>query len=454
MGIVGAKRSGSASGGGEIPSQVRAAGHEQDHQQGGDDPGEQPGGGDGQPTAQGRTGGSSRLDSSCRLSCPVAHSKRRHVAPRCRNRQRRSNEGSPGLLTAGSEPQICLLFRRGERGRALHAEADCRIQLLEQTASHGLFVHMAPLLQMRLRASVEPAARWRSLFRGANVKSERTINRRLHYRVSEGGSDELALEPHVLDRKATRSRHSALGKPDPTSFARRDCPGQHAGKWHAHGGRAGRDADGGRSASDTYGGARGGARRAADRCANGDAVGLATFTENADGVTVHLLIEGLSPGEHGWHLHEFGVCDPNGDEPFSSAGGHWNPTDQPHGAPDADEHHVGDFGNLVASADGLAEVEITSTDFTFEVRCRPPSSMRTAPRSSSMKASMTSPRSRPANSGPRYACGVVAEPTIDMTAMQAATPMATPMTMATTMTMATPRSVMATPEDAAATPTP
>ena len=60
--------------------------------------------------------------------------------------------------------------------------------------------------------------------------------------------------------------------------------------------------------------------------ANGDAVGLATFTENADGVTVHLLLQGLSPGEHGWHLHEFGVCDPNGDEPFSSAGGHWNPT--------------------------------------------------------------------------------------------------------------------------------
>ena len=43
---------------------------------------------------------------------------------------------------------------------------------------------------------------------------------------------------------------------------------------------------------------------------SGDAVGLATFTENADGVTVRLLIEGLTPGEHGWHLHEFGVCEP------------------------------------------------------------------------------------------------------------------------------------------------
>ncbi len=68
--------------------------------------------------------------------------------------------------------------------------------------------------------------------------------------------------------------------------------------------------------------------------AAGDAVGLATFTESGDGVTVRLLIQGLTPGEHGWHLHEFGICEPEGDEPFSSAGEHWNPTAQPHGGPD------------------------------------------------------------------------------------------------------------------------
>src|SRR5215210_5504017 len=93
--------------------------------------------------------------------------------------------------------------------------------------------------------------------------------------------------------------------------------------------------------------------------AAGDAVGLATFTEGDEGVTVRLLIEGLSPGEHGWHLHEFGVCQPGGAEPCSSAGEHWNPTTQPHGGPDDAEHHVGDFGNLVASEQGLAEIEIT-----------------------------------------------------------------------------------------------
>ena len=192
--------------------------------------------------------------------------------------------------------------------------------------------------------------------------------------------------------------------------------------------------------------------------ASGDAVGLATFTENAEGVTVRLLIEGLSPGEHGWHLHEFGVCEPGGDEPFISAGEHWNPTNQPHGAPDSAEHHVGDFGNLVASADGLAEVEITTTDFTFEAGVT--SIFDEDGTSIVVHEGADDLATDPdGNSGPRYACGVVAEPTIDMAAMQAATPMATPMMMATPMTMVTPEGMatpmsMATPEDTGATPTP
>jgi superoxide dismutase, Cu-Zn family len=174
--------------------------------------------------------------------------------------------------------------------------------------------------------------------------------------------------------------------------------------------------------------------------ASGAAVGLATFTEDADGVTVRLLIEGLSPGEHGWHVHEFGVCEPGGDEPFSSAGGHWNPSAQPHGAPDAAEHHVGDFGNLVASADGLAEAEITTTDFTLGEG--PTSVYDEDGTAIVVHEGVDDLTTQPSgNSGPRYACGVVAEPTIDMTAMQAATPMATPM-------------AMAIPEETGATPTP
>ena len=186
--------------------------------------------------------------------------------------------------------------------------------------------------------------------------------------------------------------------------------------------------------------------------AAGDAVGLATFSEDADGVTVRLLIEGLSPGEHGWHLHAIGLCEPDSPEPFSSAGEHWNPTAQPHGGPDTDEHHAGDFGNLVASEDGLAEIEITTSDFTLEAG---PTSVFDEDGTSIVVHEGTDDLvTQPdGDSGPRYACGVVAEPTIDMTAMQAATPMATPMTMATPLAMATPITI-ATPEDSAATPMP
>lgn len=43
-------------------------------------------------------------------------------------------------------------------------------------------------------------------------------------------------------------------------------------------------------------------------------------------------------GPHGFHLHEFGTCNVgNPQSPFEDAGGHWNPTNQPHG------NHAGDF---------------------------------------------------------------------------------------------------------------
>jgi hypothetical protein len=53
-------------------------------------------------------------------------------------------------------------------------------------AARSAFVQMAPLLQMGLRARVEPAASRISLFRSGDVKSERANNGRLHCRVSEG----------------------------------------------------------------------------------------------------------------------------------------------------------------------------------------------------------------------------------------------------------------------------
>ena len=172
--------------------------------------------------------------------------------------------------------------------------------------------------------------------------------------------------------------------------------------------------------------------------AAGDAIGLATFTEGDDGVTIRVLAEGLTPGEHGWHLHEFGACDGATDEPFSSAGGHWNPTDMEHGAPDAESHHAGDFGNFEVTADGLAEATITSTDFTLGEG--PNSVFDEDGTAIILHAGRDDLETQPSgDSGARFACGVIAEPMMGA--------MSTPVS-----TMGTPVPAMATPMGDAVSP--
>jgi len=65
-------------------------------------------------------------------------------------------------------------------------------------------------------------------------------------------------------------------------------------------------------------------------------------------------VTGLTPGEHGFHIHEFGdLRDPQG----KSAGGHYNPHGTMHGGPDDNDRHPGDLGNIEANAQGVAEVD-------------------------------------------------------------------------------------------------
>lgn len=90
--------------------------------------------------------------------------------------------------------------------------------------------------------------------------------------------------------------------------------------------------------------------------------GSVVFTKSGDGLRVEGEISGLSPGKHGFHVHQFGdLSSPDG----KAAGDHFNPGGHKHGGPETDERHAGDFGNLEAGADGKAKVSLSAKDLSF-----------------------------------------------------------------------------------------
>ncbi len=82
--------------------------------------------------------------------------------------------------------------------------------------------------------------------------------------------------------------------------------------------------------------------------------GAILLTQESNGVRLKGSVRHLSPGEHGFHIHEFGDLR---SEDGSSAGGHYNPQKRKHAGPDAGEHHAGDLGNVTANPQGVAEVD-------------------------------------------------------------------------------------------------
>jgi superoxide dismutase, Cu-Zn family len=79
--------------------------------------------------------------------------------------------------------------------------------------------------------------------------------------------------------------------------------------------------------------------------------GIVTFSQVEEGVRIVATVDGLSPGKHGFHIHEYGDCSsPDG----SSVGEHYNPMNLNHGGPNHFERHVGDLGNIVADVCGHA----------------------------------------------------------------------------------------------------
>lgn len=87
--------------------------------------------------------------------------------------------------------------------------------------------------------------------------------------------------------------------------------------------------------------------------------GTIMFKKEGNVVHVRGQVSGLSPGQHGFHVHERG--DLTDRDTGKSAGDHYNPTQKDHGRHDDTERHVGDLGNIEANEEGIADIDLKDT---------------------------------------------------------------------------------------------
>jgi Cu-Zn family superoxide dismutase len=96
--------------------------------------------------------------------------------------------------------------------------------------------------------------------------------------------------------------------------------------------------------------------------ASGKDVGKATLTATPSGVLVNLDLTAVPPGDHAFHIHAVGKCEP---PDFKSAGPHFNPDETKHGLMNPEGPHAGDMPNLHVPADGKLQVEILDPNVTL-----------------------------------------------------------------------------------------
>ena len=137
--------------------------------------------------------------------------------------------------------------------------------------------------------------------------------------------------------------------------------------------------------------------------AEGADVGRVELTQVDDGVLLQVALKGLPPGDHAFHIHAVGKCEP----PFTSAGGHFNPANKKHGMMAADGHHAGDMPNLVVPTSGELKLEVVNTAITLD-KDKPNSVLKPDGRAFVIHAAPDDYKTDPTgDAGGRIACGVI-----------------------------------------------
>ena len=94
---------------------------------------------------------------------------------------------------------------------------------------------------------------------------------------------------------------------------------------------------------------------AAMKGVDGKELGTVSFAQTKSGM-LRIVVEmtGIPPGQHGFHVHEKGACDPA--SKFATAGAHYSGGKE-HGVEHQGGPHAGDLPNINVGQDGILKAE-------------------------------------------------------------------------------------------------
>ena len=95
---------------------------------------------------------------------------------------------------------------------------------------------------------------------------------------------------------------------------------------------------------------------------NNGVAGVVRFTQEGRILHIDYHITGMSDGEHGFHIHNYGDLTDGCD----SACSHFNPYGTTHGGLDSKTRHLGDLGNIV-SLNGVSKGRLSTDTISLDM---------------------------------------------------------------------------------------
>jgi superoxide dismutase, Cu-Zn family len=136
---------------------------------------------------------------------------------------------------------------------------------------------------------------------------------------------------------------------------------------------------------------------------SGQTIGRAQLVSSPHGVHLTVTLDKASSGNHAFHIHSVGRCEPPS---FESAGDHFNPTGAQHGFLNVKGTHAGDLPNVHVPQTGKHAFELFVKGLTLQGA---DNSVLDADAAALVMHEATDDyKSAPAgNAGDRVACGVI-----------------------------------------------